>query len=239
MSQPPAYFEQARNEILAAKQGDIVAALHALQRQIELYRAEQNNQAWAAGRKGEGQAKIPGLTDTLATLLRRFAACGVVRYEDMPDLHRHKSALCKALKKMAPSVEITTLVGEGYELTAGFDEVMRLVRASGAQTMRAANLTPKQTTILRIIAQRGSLHVDQIDCLQRHVSNVRAKLKKLGLSKAINIVTHPGEGLYTLDDKGRETALRLISGELTPRKSERPKPKLITQDGEKIAANAA
>ena len=220
----PAYYEKARDEILAAKQGDILAALHALQRTLELYRAEHNNAAWAAGRKGDGCAKIPGLSDTLTTLLRRFAASGIVRYSDMEDLHRHKSALCKALKRIAPSVQISTLIGEGYELTAGFDDVMRLVRSSGAPSMRAANLTPKQTAILRILAQRGALHVDQIDCLQRHISNVRAKLKKLSLHKAIVITTHPGEGLYTLDESGRETALRLLAGELTPKAQRQPTP---------------
>lgn len=222
-------IRKAKSEALnsGASPSDILEALVRLERKIELKAAEERSAAWACGRRGDAAQKIPGLTDTLTSLLRRFAACGVVRYGDMEDLHRHKSALCKALKTLAPSVKIATLIGEGYELTGGFDDVYRLLHQGQAPSLRIASFTSKQSMILRLLAQRGSVHVEQTPCLQRHMSNIRAKLKTLGLSKKIDIKTHGGEGLYTLE-KGKDVLERLIAGEpLTeakPKKTKQPEP---------------
>lgn len=216
----------AKAEVLGsgAHPRDLLEALCVIERQRQIIMAQERNAAWACGRRGDAVAKIPGLTDTLTTLLRRFAACGVVRYADMEDLHRHKSALCKALKKLAPGVTIATLIGEGYELVSGFDEVYRLLHQGNAPSLRVGSFTTKQSMILRLIAQRGSVHVDQTPCLQRHMSNIRAKLKTLGLAKKIVIKTHGGEGLYTIE-KGRDVLERLVAGEQVAD----AKPRLKTQ----------
>ena len=218
-------FEAAMKEIMASPHGDKLAAIHVLQREHARWKAEHNHLAWADGRRGDTAPKIPGLTDTLTSLVRRFAACGIVRYEDANDLHRHVSALRKKLKDIAPGVEIATLIGEGYEIVAGFDQVYRLLHAGKTPSLRIGTFTVKQSMILRMIAQRGSVHVDQTPCLQRHMSNIRAKLKAQGLSKTITIRTESGDGLYVLE-RGRDALHRLIAGELEPKpaKASTPKP---------------
>ena len=204
-----------------AKPRDLLEALEAINRLEAVNAALVRNAAWARGARGDATTKIPGLTDTLTELVRRFAACGIVRYADMNDLHRHKSALCKALKTLAPSVKIETLIGEGYEIVSGFDELYRLLHQGKQPSLRANGFTVKQTAILKHLVLRGSAHVDQIACLQRHMSNIRAALKKAGLSKKITISTHGGEGLYTLD-KGKDILEALLSGE-TRTEPKRPK----------------
>jgi DNA-binding winged helix-turn-helix (wHTH) protein len=220
-------FEDALREIMASPNGDKLSAIHVLQREHARWKAEHNHLAWADGRRGEAVAKIPGLTDTLTSLLRRFAACGIVRYEDFGDLHRHVSALRKKLKDMAPGVQIETLIGEGYEIVAGFDQVYRMLHAGKAPSLRIGTFTVKQSMILRLLAQRGSVHVEQTPCLQRHMSNIRAKLKAMGLSRQITIRTEAGEGLYVLE-RGRDALHRLIAGEIEakpkPAKAATPKP---------------
>mgnify|MGYP000564867286 CR=1 FL=1 len=175
----------ARDEALASGRdpGDILEALCTINRKLDSLQANERNQAWACGRRGDGVAKIAGLTDTLTSLLRRFAACGVVRYDDVPDLHRQASALRKWCKTGAPTIRIDTLIGEGYEIVQGFDELYRLLNQGSANALRAPGFTVKQTAILQLMSLRGSAHVDQIPCLQRHMSNIRAKLKKQNLAK--------------------------------------------------------
>lgn len=212
-------LRRARDEALRSGRdpSDILEALCLLNRKIDalgqIEAAQERNRAWSAGRRGDGVAKIAGLTDTLTSLLRRFGACGVVRYEDVPDLHRQVSALRKWCKTGAPTIRIDTLIGEGYEIARGFDELYRLLNQSNADGVRAPGFTVKQTAILQLIALRGSAHVDQVKTLQRHMSNIRAKLKKQGHAKRIAITTHAGEGLYTIDDKGREALTKLLAGE--------------------------
>lgn len=220
-------FDKALEEILASPHGDKLAAMRVLQREKARWQAEHQNLCWADGRRGDSVAKIPGLTDTLTSLVRRFAACGVVRYADMEDLHRHASALRKRLKDLAPSVEIETIIGEGYEIVAGFDELYRLLRAGAKPTQKLQGFTTKQTDIMRLLAARGSAHVDQFTCLQRHMSNIRAGLKKQNLSKKIVIDTHGGEGLYTVS-KGREILAALVAGEIAITPAPAAQPKAIT-----------
>ena len=147
-----------------------------------------------------------------------FAASGVVRYDDFHDLHRHVSHLRKRLKSLAPGVSIDTLIGEGYEVTTGFDQLYRLLHQGEAPSLRAHGFTVKQTAILKLISLRGSAHKDQIACLQRHMSNIRAKLPS-----SIKIITHPGEGLYTADEHSRAQIARLLSGELETKPKRQPK----------------
>lgn len=211
-----ASFDAARSEALLspASPQDTLAALHAISRLEQVWLASERNQAWAAGRKGDAAAKIPGLTDTLTALVRMFAAKGAVRYADMPDLHRHVSALRKRLCDLAPGVVIETMIGEGYEVTEGFDHLYRLLHAAKTPSLRIAGFTAKQSDILKALAARGSAHVEQIECLQRHMSNIRAKLKTLGHAKQIKISTEAGIGLYLIDDKSRAALHLLIAGDL-------------------------
>ena len=220
-------FQDVISEIIASPYGDKLAAIHAVQRQFALWQAERNNLAWADGCRGDAVAKIPGLTDTLTSLVRRFAACGVVRYADVADLHRHVSALRKRLKDLAPSVVIETIIGEGYEVVAGFDHLYRLLHAGKQTALRIPGFTVKQTAILTYMAHRGAAHVDQFKCLQRHMSNIRAELKRQGLSKKIVIATHGGEGLYTVEN-GRDLLAKLLAGEAVtpePKPKAQPKPR--------------
>lgn len=209
MSLTASDYAKARAEVLTAgaQPRDLLEALCVIERQRQLLLAQERNAAWACGRRGDAIPKIPGLTDTLTGLLRRFAALGVVRYGEVSDLHRHVSALRKKLKAMAPSVRIATLIGEGYEITAGFDEIYRILHSGREPSLAAPGFTVKQTAILKLICLRGSVHVEQVKCLQRHMSNIRAKLPK-----AISIETHAGEGLYTLA-KGKEALTALLDGE--------------------------
>ena len=119
-------------------------------------------------------------------------------------------------------MKIETIIGEGYIIVSGFDEVYRLINQSSADGVRAPGFTVKQTAILQLISLRGSAHVDQIPCLQRHMSNIRAKLKKQGHAKKITITTHPGEGLYTIDEKGRANIAKLLAGESLTEAPPRP-----------------
>lgn len=221
MSLTPAHFDLAKAEAMLAgsQPKDLLEALHVIDRLKEAHLAVLRNQAWMDGRRADGVAQIPGLTDRLTELVRRFAACTVVRHADFEDLHRAKSQLCKELKKIAPSVEIETIIGEGYEVVAGFDELYRLLRPR-AHT-RAKGFTKRQTEILHILATRGSIHTEWGKAVQRHMSNIRAILKKQGLDKRIVIATHGGEGLYTVS-KGRELLAQLAAGEIL---NVEPKPK--------------
>lgn len=216
MSLTRADFDRARDEALLSPSSPkaTLAALEALNRIEQLWLADERIKAWASGRKGDAAAKIPGLTDTLTALVRMFAAKGIVRYVDMPDLHRHVSALRKRLSDIAPGVVIETIIGEGYEVTQGFDHLFRLLHAGKTPSTKIPGFTTKQTAILKALAQRGSAHVDQIDCLQRHMSNIRAKLKELGHHKQIKISTEAGEGLYLIADKSRAALQLLIAGDL-------------------------
>ena len=231
-------FDKAIEEMLASPFGDKLAALRVLSREKALWQAQHQNDCWADGRRGESVAKIPGLTDTLTSLVRRFAACGVVRYADMDDLHRHASALRKRLKDLAPSVEIETIIGEGYEVVSGFDELYRLLRAGAKPTQKLPGFTTKQVDIMRLLASRGSAHVDQFICLQRHMSNIRAALKKAGFSKKITIETHGGEGLYTVS-KGREILAALVAGEIAITPAPAAQPKAIAPSEPKKRAHRA
>lgn len=209
----------ARDEALrsGANPADILEALCLINRKLDKLgkaeAAQERNKAWSAGRRGDGVAKVAGLTDTLTALLRRFAACGIVRYEDVPDLHRQVSALRKWCKDKAPTLKVKTIIGEGYEVVSGFDEIYRLLNQSSTDNLRAPGFTVKQTAILQLMSLRGSAHVDQVPCLQRHMSNIRAKFKRQGHAKRIRIDTHPGEGLYTIDEKSRANIAKLLAGE--------------------------
>lgn len=231
----------ARDEALASGRdpADILEALCVINRRIVSMEAEERNKAWACGRRGDAAAKIPGLTDTLTDLVRRFAACGVVRHDEVADLHRHKSALSKVLKVKAPSVIIETLVGEGYEIVAGFDELYRLLHQSKKLSRCAPGFTARQTEILHVLAARGSIHTDWGKAVQRHMSNIRAELKRQGLSKKITITTHGGEGLYTVD-KGREVLSALVEGEAVMKAlPATPKTKRVAQQKPPLALVAA
>lgn len=206
----------ARDEAIStnAPWPDVLAALNVIDRKLALAEAKERNDAWSHGLRGDGVARIPWLGDTLTGLLRRFAACGVVRHSEVDELHRHVSELRRRLKRHAGSIRIDTLVGEGYELVGGFDALFRLLRPGPKRELRLAGFTVKQTAILELLWKRGSLHVDQIPCLQRHMSNIRARLPK-----NIEVKTHSGEGLYTLA-RGREALAKLFGADAPVRKKE-------------------
>jgi hypothetical protein len=204
-----AAVRQARDEALVADAtaADVAAALAALTRALLRAEAAERNALWADGRKGDGAAQIAGFSDTHVILLRRFAASGIVRHGEVDELHRHVSELRRRLAARGSTVRIDTVAGEGYEVTAGFDELYRLLRQRAPEALRVGAFTVKQTAILQLFAARGSAHVEQVPCLQRHMSNIRAKLPR-----AIAIRTHSGEGLYTLE-RGRAELERLLAGE--------------------------
>lgn len=210
MSLSAATFDKAASEAMlaGAPPKDLYEALHVIERLKQAHLAVLRHMALAEGRRGDTVAKIPGLSDTLTCLLRRFAACGMVRHADFDDLYRHKSALCKALKSLAPEVRIKTVAKEGYEVISGHDGLVRLLHGGRIPSILIPGYTDKQSAILRHLAGRGSVHVDQFKALQRHMSNIRAKLPK-----SVHIITHPGEGLYTIDERSRDALNALISGE--------------------------
>jgi DNA-binding winged helix-turn-helix (wHTH) protein len=230
-------FDKARDEALLspANPKDTLSALRAVSRIEQLWLASERNAAWASGRKGDGAGKIPGLTDTLTALVRQFAAKGVVRYTDTPDLHRQVSALRKRFAEMNLAVTIDTLIGEGYELTDGFDHLYRLLHQAKLPSLRIEGFTSKQTAILKALAARGSVHVEQIECLQRHMSNIRARLKELGHAKQIKISTEAGVGLYLIDEKSRASLQLLLAGELPNKAAPRRERKKAKRKTKKLA----
>lgn len=189
----------------------LAGALAVFRREHARLLAEYNHIAWSKGLRGEGVANIPGLSETLTGLVRRLAACGVVRHADLDDLARHISALRKWLARNAPAVVIATLKDEGYEVVAGFDDLFRLLYASepreGGQRKRAPGFTMHQSAILFHLATHGQAHVEHFPCLPRHISNIRAILAQLDAS--IVLETRLGEGLYVVA-KGREELRRLV-----------------------------
>lgn len=231
MSLSASDLRTATTEALAsgADPDSILEALVVINRKLALLEAHNRQRAMACGYRADGVAKIEGLTETLTSVLRRFAACGVVSYEDVPDLHRHVSAIRKALKTLAPSIVISTLQRQGYEITAGFDDLYRILHVAKVASLAAPGFTVKQTAILQLIAARGSAHVDQIPCLQRHMSNIRKRLPK-----AIDITTRPGEGLYEIDAKSRAKLVKLLAGERIA--DDPPAPKSISHRKQKEEA---
>lgn len=194
----------------------LAGALAVFRREHARLLAEYNHIAWSKGLRGEGVATIPGLSETLTGLVRRLAACGVVRHADMDELPRNISALRKWLARHAPAVSIATLKDEGYEVVAGFDDLYRLLHGQAAtqagQRRRAHGFSTHQSVILFHIAQHGSAHVDQFPNLPRHMSNIRAVVAELGLDRKIVFETRTGEGLYVVA-KGRDELRRLTAGE--------------------------
>lgn len=217
---------KAKAEVLlaGAKPKDLLEALAVIERQKQIILAQDRHAAWSTGRRGDGRACAAGFTDTMTQLLRRFASCGVVTHEEFEDLHRQVSLLRKRLKDKAPAVVIKTLAKIGYEITAGFDDVFRLLHADAKASLCVADFTPKQSVILRTLAERGSIHVEHSAAIQRHMSNVRAKLAKHGLGKRITIETHAGDGLYTVDEKSRAVLASFVAGEIAPEPHSKPKP---------------
>lgn len=210
MSLSAATFDKAASEAMlaGAPPKDLYEALQVIERYKQAHMAALRHMALAEGRRGDTVAKIPGLTDTLTCLVRRFAACGMVRHADFDDLYRHKSALCKALKTIAPEVKIRTVAKEGYEVVSGHDGLVRLLHGGRIPSTILPGFTDKQSAILRHLAGRGSVHVDQFKALQRHMSNIRPKLPR-----GVIVTTHPGEGLYTIDERSRDALAAFIAGE--------------------------
>jgi len=211
-------FDALLDDVMALPPEERMAgALAVFRREHARLRALFNHHSWAQGRRGDGVAIIPGLTDTLTGLVRRFAACGLVRHEDVDDLSRHVSALRKWLAKNAPAVVIANRKAEGYEVIAGFDDLYRLLYTAQAQTeapqrRRAPGFTLHQSAILFHLAMHGSAHMGQFPCLPRHISNIRALLEAQGLGHIVAIETRVGEGVYVVA-KGRDELRRLIVGE--------------------------
>lgn len=199
----------------------LAGALAVFRREHARLRAAFNHIAWSEGRRGDGVAVIPGIGDrnvgapALTSLVRRFAACGLVRHDDVEDLHRQVSALRKWLANAAPAVVIKTLQKEGYEVIAGFDDLYRLLYAAqahpGEPRRRAAGFSLHQSAILFHLATHGSAHVEQFACLPRHISNIRALLAARGLERAVSIETRVGEGIYIVA-RGREDLRALVMG---------------------------
>lgn len=208
---PPAHFDAAVDAILrsGAPAADVAQALLEVRSEIAQLRAEHNQAAWAEGRKGEGAAKIDWLSDTLTNLLRRFAANTVVLHDDFAELSRYACQLRRALRVIAPDVRIETVQKLGYRLVAGFESVYRLLNGGRTSALGVAGFTPKEVMILGLLAEWGALHKDQVRCLVKHSSNIRAKLKPFGI-----VMKTEGDGLYSADKLARAAIKKLLSGEL-------------------------
>lgn len=215
-------FDALLDDVMALPPEERLAgALAVFRREHARLRAAFNHVAWADGRRGDGVAVIPGIGDrnvgapALTSLVRRFAACGIVRHDDVEDLHRQVSALRKWLASAAPAVVIKTLKKEGYEVVAGFDDLYRLLYTAQASASeprrRAPGFSLHQSAILFHLATHGSAHVEQFACLPRHISNIRALLAAQGLEHAVSIETRVGEGIYIVA-KGREELRALMMG---------------------------
>lgn len=79
--------------------------------------------AWADGRRADGVDRVPGFTITETRVLRILAATGEVRYGRMDALQRHLSNI---RKKLPRSIQIKTVVMQGYEVIAGMAALKRL-----------------------------------------------------------------------------------------------------------------
>lgn len=235
MADRPDPFEAQLDGMMALPVEERLAhALALFRRERDRLRAELNHFCWKEGRRGDGVAVIPGLNETLTALVRRFAACGLVRHDDVDDLYRHVSALRKWLAQAAPAVVIATLKEEGYEVVAGFDDLYRLLRGGDPDAAQARRRAPgfsiHQSAILFHLATHGSAHVEQFSCLPRHISNIRAVLAQQGVADIIVIEVRAGDGIYVVS-KGREDLRRFMCGEpvVQPKPTEAPQP---TRQGE-------
>jgi len=74
--------------------------------------------------------------------------------------------------------------------------------------MRADGFTVAETRILRVLASTGEIRYDHFDSLQRHMSNIRIKLRKMGL--AVEIITIVQVGYEV--KRGKATLEKLVSG---------------------------
>lgn len=74
--------------------------------------------------------------------------------------------------------------------------------------MRADGFTVAETRILRVLASTGEIHYDHFDSLQRHMSNIRIKLRKMGLCVEIKTIVQVG---YEVT-KGKSVLERLVAG---------------------------
>lgn len=228
-------FDQARETIrlAGAKPENILEALEAVRSIQARWMAQERIEAWSKGLRGDGVACIAGLTDTETGLVRCLLASTIVRHSEFDDLYRTVCALRAKLEVIAPSVEIRTLTKIGYELVAGFTELHRLLRPANTDTLKILDFTERQSELVRHLATYGSVHVNLGKAVQRHMSNIKKKLKRH--DPKIAIETIGGEGLYQISDKARERLNALIAaGEKTeapkaaPAKLRPPsKPKLI------------
>lgn len=80
--------------------------------------------------------------------------------------------------------------------------------ARGDGAMRADGFTVAETRILRVLASTGEIHYDHFDSLQRHMSNIRIKLRKMGLIVDIKTIVQVG---YEVT-KGKAVLERLVAG---------------------------
>lgn len=223
MSQTPSEYEAAVDAILRSGSApeDVAAALRDVSQQIALLRADKNIIAWSKGCRGDGAAHVTGLTDTTLGLLRRLAAKGVETHEAFPELSRYACQLRKALKIIAPDVRIETVPRVGYRLVAGFESVYRLLGGGRTSALPLDGFTPKETQILRLFVEWGNLHKEQVHCLVRHMSNIRTKLKAIGIA-----IDTAGDGLYIAERAARSNLKRLLAGEITVATRARGKPEL-------------
>lgn len=214
------------SDALPASKEEALAVIVRLRAELAATKAQLRQSAWASGRRADGAIVVPGLSDRHVCALRVLAATGHIKHGDHFDLHRTISGLRADLRKIAPSIEITTRIGFGYELTAGFDDANRLLLIGAKPPITILDFTPEQTDMLRRLSRHGSIHIEQGKAVQRHMSNIRAKLKRHGFASKIEIETHPGEGLYTVSARGRKHLAKLLTGEMIP--YPRPKPKAHT-----------
>lgn len=110
-----------RAELESAK-----AEIGALQEENASLRRES---AWKDGRRGDGVRRADGFTETETGVLRRLAASGFVSNAHSNAVYRHVSNIRKKLKLYAldQTVRIKTIVGDGYELEAGADFLVKLL----------------------------------------------------------------------------------------------------------------
>lgn len=238
MSLSSATYDLAEQEILLSPSGleekraalDVVKALKAehlatVKRLQEQHCATARLTAWAKGLRGDGVAKADGFTETHTGVLRRFAALGEVNRIDYPDeeLSRHVCEIRRRLRQRNSGIKIDTLVGVGYQLVAGWEELIAMLQGRASRAARIPGYTPKETDTLYGFYEHGSQHVDQTKTLQRYISRLRAKLP------AHIVIITEGEGLYSVSRETQAEIGRLLAGEIeaAPCVRQKPKPKAL------------
>jgi hypothetical protein len=136
---------------------------------------------------------------------------------------------------------IADAVAEIERLRAANQDLSRRVawaegrRGDGAH--RAPGFTVSETRILRVLASTGFVAPDQVEALQRHMSNVRRKLRENHPSVTIRTVIMEGYELASGRDDLRKLLLARTEGDGSQAPAQRPTPteRVLAERAEKKA----